>query len=310
MAPFHEIHDAIDIGEAATILRRFSPNLRIEGESDRRHSVRLDGDERLALVHAEFSGETRADDDPEDEITILATLQGRLDWRADGEQGASAPWIRTPRSSATMRFGALTAVATILPVGPLLEFARTAYGDDAFRLRFDGSRPVSAALGPHVATVLEQAQILAGSGAFESPIVRIALHRRLAAVLLECFRVAGNPRRRILRADARRRRYRAAARFIDDYASLPVTTEDAARAVDLTSDELDDIFRGFSPSGSDVSGHLQHTRLGAAREELTQGRRADSSIRDVALRWGFPSASRFTELYRREYGVGPSTLLR
>ena len=46
-----------------------------------------------------------------------------------------------------------------------------------------------------------------------------------------------------------------------------------------------------------------------ARQDITVADPALETVTAVALRWGFPSPSRFTAAYHREYGVTPSLTL-
>jgi AraC-like DNA-binding protein len=140
--------------------------------------------------------------------------------------------------------------------------------------------------------------------------VRAALYRQLAVSVFEVFKLQGDAPTRALTAEGRQRRYRVAAQFIDDFASLPITVEDAAHAAGVSTAELDQIFRGHSPLGLPVQEELRRRRLAAAHADLVE---ADptlgDTVRDIAHRWGFHSPSRFARLYRDTYGVNPKWTL-
>lgn len=53
-------------------------------------------------------------------------------------------------------------------------------------------------------------------------------------------------------------------------------------------------------------GMLRALRLGEVRRALSSPQHADQSIQDLALAWGFGSASQFSQDYRRQFGETPS----
>jgi transcriptional regulator GlxA family with amidase domain len=91
--------------------------------------------------------------------------------------------------------------------------------------------------------------------------------------------------------------------------SLPITVEDVARHVRLSTLELTRAFR--SHTGMTPPAYLRGLRLAAAHQDLVRG---DSSQGDtvagVALRWGFAHAGDFARRHRRVYGESPSRTLR
>jgi AraC-like DNA-binding protein len=200
--------------------------------------------------------------------------------------------------------------ALFLKQEPLEAFGRAFYGDDRFRLDFDDPLPVDPQHGRYFGALLVMAQQTAETDLFAEPILRASLYRSLAVTLLESYRLAGDRRGSTITAEGRLRRYRLAEQFIDDYASLPITVEDVARAVGASTFELEEIFRGHSPSGHSISASLRRTRLAAAHEDLV---RADptlgDTVRDIAHRWGYADPSTFAKHYRTAYGVNPKWVL-
>ncbi len=65
----------------------------------------------------------------------------------------------------------------------------------------------------------------------------------------------------------------------------------------------------FSDSGMTVSDHIWRTRLQHCRQELeeSQGRK---TITDVAFSWGFSSSSHFSRVFRKYFGIVPSSILK
>ncbi|MGV9306507.1 MULTISPECIES: AraC family transcriptional regulator [unclassified Nonomuraea] len=101
---------------------------------------------------------------------------------------------------------------------------------------------------------------------------------------------------------------RRAVEFIEGHAHLPLTTDDVARAVAVSSRSLQEGFRahlGLTPMA-----HLRQVRLTRVHDELAAGDPARVTVTTVAARWGFLHQGRFAALYRRKFGRSPSETLR
>jgi AraC-like DNA-binding protein len=59
--------------------------------------------------------------------------------------------------------------------------------------------------------------------------------------------------------------------------------------------------------GSSPMEYLRHVRLDRSHQDLLEG---NGSVRDIAVRWGFLHAGRFSQLYRIRHGRLPSEVLR
>jgi transcriptional regulator GlxA family with amidase domain len=56
--------------------------------------------------------------------------------------------------------------------------------------------------------------------------------------------------------------------------------------------------------------YLREVRLRAVRAELAASDPTRTNVTDVALRWGFLHAGRFSVQYRQRFGESPSATLR
>lgn len=297
--------------DAVDSILQVAPNAKFGSGADLRHRVRLDGDDRFSLLHFEVAGEYEATNDPDDTITVSYARTGSLQWTTGGDRGTGVlPWVQSLSGPTFGRCVAVDQVALFLKQEPLAAFGRTFYGDDRFRLDFDSPLPVDRQHGRYFGSLLVMAQQTAETDLFAEPILRASLYRSLAVTLLESYRLAGDRRDRTITAEGRLRRYRLAQQFIDDHASLPITVEDVARAVGASTLELEEIFRGHSPSGHSITASLRRTRLAAAHEDLVK---ADptlgDTVRDIAHRWGYADPSTFAKHYRTAYGVNPKWVL-
>lgn len=184
----------------------------------------------------------------------------------------------------------------------LRDAARVAFGDDRMEVVFDGPSPKSQALGRHVQVLTGLAISYSADGRLRSPLLRASLFHSLAMSALVCFSLASEVEQRRLSPSERLRRFRMATAFIDQHASLPITSGDVARATGATLAQLDAAFREYTGAG--LAAYRQRTRLAAAHEEII----ASSTVVDMdelATRWGFPDAERFLRRYRESYGEPP-----
>jgi AraC-like DNA-binding protein len=62
--------------------------------------------------------------------------------------------------------------------------------------------------------------------------------------------------------------------------------------------------------GTTPMGYLRRVRLERARRELRAASPAQTTVTEIASRWGFSSPSRFTAHYRTAYGELPRDTLR
>jgi transcriptional regulator GlxA family with amidase domain len=102
---------------------------------------------------------------------------------------------------------------------------------------------------------------------------------------------------------------RRAAAFIHAHADQPLTLGEIAAAAGVSGRALQYSFRRYFDTTP--IGYLRRVRLERADTEL---RAADSAsgvtVAAVARRWGWVTASQFTQAYRQRFGVLPSHTLR
>jgi len=62
----------------------------------------------------------------------------------------------------------------------------------------------------------------------------------------------------------------------------------------------------FSERGTTVSDHIWQARLQSCRQEIETN--ASKKITDVAFSWGFSSSSHFSRMFRKYFGIAPSSI--
>jgi AraC-like DNA-binding protein len=131
--------------------------------------------------------------------------------------------------------------------------------------------------------------------------------REVAAAFLGMYRPQGDELSATLRHPGHAR-VRRAVDHIHNHAHEPLTVADIAGAADLSIRGLQDAFQrvlGLTPMM-----YLRQVRLAYVHEDLLQGDPDATSVGDVAKRWGFTHAGRFSGAYAQRYGEYPKTTLR
>jgi AraC-like DNA-binding protein len=104
------------------------------------------------------------------------------------------------------------------------------------------------------------------------------------------------------------RTIRRAAEIIQAHAAEPLTVEDIAEAAGLPTRTLQEGFRRHLDTTP--MHYLREIRLRHVRDDLIAASPARTTVTEIATRWGFLHAGRFSEQYRQLFDELPSTTLR
>ncbi|WP_375188201.1 helix-turn-helix domain-containing protein [Sphingobium yanoikuyae] len=92
--------------------------------------------------------------------------------------------------------------------------------------------------------------------------------------------------------------------FINEH---PLANPSGAELANLTGASLRSLQAGFQRFvGSSITAYQRQIRLDRAREELI--RNPSASIEEIALRWGFTNAGRFSRYFKAGFGVSPAKM--
>lgn len=103
---------------------------------------------------------------------------------------------------------------------------------------------------------------------------------------------------------------RRALVYCDENAWRPISLGDIAGAAGVAVRTLQELFRAHV--GTTPMTHVRRVRLAAAHADLVavgEGR-AEATVTEIAVRWGFPNRGRFGKAYRDAYGRLPSETAR
>lgn len=140
-----------------------------------------------------------------------------------------------------------------------------------------------------------------------SPLAAASLERTLVDGLLAVHPSSYSERLEGHDTSVQPRSLRKAVSLIEDHCAEPLTTADVAEAVGVSVRSLQEAFRNHL--GTTPMAHLRAVRIRQIHAELTAAGE-DTTVTDVAMRWGVTHAGRFAQEYRRMYGRSPSQTLR
>jgi AraC-like DNA-binding protein len=245
-----------------------------------------------------------------DVFSVLAPLAGRFDWDRDGHRGHApdGPVLMHPDRPMRAHVDSLTATNVYVSPEVLTATARRVYGDDDIVVDFSSPLPLDQQRGEYYAQLVRFTNSAIEAGGFQHDLTRAALTRNLTVGMLECFALTGDREKRTASAARRGRLYHGGVEYLRAHASLAITADDAAAALDCSRAELDTAFQAHA--GMPAQEYLLRLRLSAAHDDLLMGDVTTLRISDVAGRWGFSSAEAFARRYERSYGRSPlETLL-
>ncbi|OBF70341.1 AraC family transcriptional regulator [Mycobacterium sp. 852002-51613_SCH5001154] len=176
------------------------------------------------------------------------------------------------------------------------------------RLHFLDWRPRSrAAVRAWHRTLDHVASTLAGPDTAHQPLIVAGLGPLLAGALLECY-PSNLTEQDLADEPAIPETLKDAVSFIHRHAAEDVSINDVAAAVHLTPRAVQYLFR--RQLASTPTEYIRRVRLNGAHQELLAAAHSDTTVTEIAQRWGFAHTGRFAVLYRQTYGHSPHTTLR
>lgn len=281
-------------------LQQVTPELSFEWRS-----IAVD---HLSVAEYRLTASVRSSVRPEGQLFVCQTRlvsgsvrSGRQELRQD------RPWITDGREVSAVWEG--TADVRALAFDPVWaqETARRITGDDRLLLRATDVQPGDHAAAAQWSRMVRRlAEDLASL--HDSPLLVTENVRHALMVTLAAFpgtlHASRTPSVQVRPTDAIVHR---AIAFIDEHAHEPITTDDVAAAVHLSTRGLQYAFHrvlGITPREQ-----VRRARLDGAHRDLLAAP-PDETVSAIARRWGFAHPSRFAAQYRAAYGRLPRETLR
>jgi AraC-like DNA-binding protein len=266
----------------------------------------VSGDAAMTLRAVRFDGHLDGEMPPSDDVVVQWLTAGRGAFEFGQEEfqlqiGRPRVW---PQGAFRFRFDdydqrlvqvnreALEVVAAErgVPARALRFPHEAAPSDEALRMWRNSVALISR-------TVLDQAA---------SPLLQAEMGRLGALALLELHpQTIDLPGEVLLPRNAH---LRQAVEYLHDHVHLPITSADLAREANLSIRGLQQAFQrefGLTPNG-----FIRAVRLDRIRAELVAGPPGALSVAEVARRWGFGHAGRFSAAYATRFGEYPSDTAR
>lgn len=297
-----------DIAEAERLLGRvYHRGTVLQGGHPFRFRQQRRGDARVTLARYRIPSHTELAIELENTVAVGSVRAGTYRATSNGvEVDPTSPFLLRPGLVQSWSDGLDLAVANLRTdaldrdgMGPLALRRLLRDGplgpiDEQHRQQWDAAAKFAA-------------EALYSADLFDNVLIRRAVTDALLATARVCFALEADAPQ-IARAGAQPAALRRALRYIDDNAAEPIGLEDIARAARLSPRGLQDLFR--RALHDTPTGRLRTVRLAAARSDLTAADASDTSVAQIAHKWGFASPARFAGYYRSAYGEAPSQTLR
>lgn len=263
---------------------------------------------RTALVRYTLAAQVSSTAAPEDQILVCRVdAPDALVREGRHDLDPTRPWISDGRSVHATWGETAIVRAFVFDREHAQETARRLSGDDRLALEVLAPAPVDAAAAARWEETFDYLDRTLAGLDDDDELLRAALERHALRVTLGCFGTTlGDSLRRTAQARPAPAVVRRALIFIEENAHRPITVDDVAAAVHMSTRGLQYAFR--RALDSTPAEHLRRARLDGAHRELRGG--SADTVAAVARRWGFSHPSRFAAAYRRAYGQPPGALRR
>lgn len=173
-------------------------------------------------------------------------------------------------------------------------------------VRLTSHRPVSVTAGRRLGALIDYLRdhVLVEPAARRSPLVSSAAIQGLAtAVLMTIPNTAVWEATAVDRRDSRPDVVRRAVAFIDNNAHTGIALADIARAVNVSPRAVQYMFRRHLDTSP--MEYLRRVRLDHAHHDLIAAAESTSTVKAIAIKWGFTNYTTFVTRYRKTYGCSP-----
>lgn len=294
--------------ESVSSLFETPVSLAVDGAAPFRYEMAALDHPAAAAAAMRFTGTMRSGTRAFPRLVVAHAAHGNHRWQIGSESGdGRTPFIVPPDTEFAAEFGQLHLRTFSITTETLDHVLRAMLGDDPRHLQFSGlnRRAENPRLVAETLRFLE-ATVLADEKVAASPLMRTQLVHQAVASLVTAFPLIdpddGERRRPTARA------VRRAVAFMEKNVSNPISISDIAVASGTSVRALQSAFhKAFEIPPST---YLRRLRIEGAHRELRAAPPGSTTVRDVALRWGFAHTGRFAQLYAAMYGEHPSHTLR
>jgi len=283
-------------------------SLSVDSATGFRYEVAALDHPAAAAAAVRFTGTMRTSTRAFPRLIAAHAAQGQHRWQSGGESGdGRTAFIVPPDTEFSAEFGHLHLRTFSVTIDVLEHVLRALVGDDPRRIQFAGlnTRASNPRLVAETLRFLE-ATALADGKVAASPLMRSQLMHQAVAALVTAFPLIDADETDQRRPTARA--VRRAVAFMEENVGNPISIGDIAVAAGTSVRALQSAFhKAFEIPPST---YLRRLRIEGAHHELRAAHPGSTTVRDVAMRWGFAHTGRFAQLYAAMYGEHPSHTLR
>ena len=299
-----------DPGDAERALGQIYPDFKFQEPSRFEafhYGQNVVGDDTATLAITDFGGTMSATAELEDAFAVVIVESGRFGvWSGDHDADPTRPGLARPGEVRSLLDHTSIVMANFTEHA-LKNTLRSYHGVDRVDLAYPSLIPVnSAADRLWIETLNFVRNTVLTEGVAHNDSIRTSAFRTLSLVAVEVFGIqTAMPTPPGTRAGATT--VRRAQAFMDENAARAITIDDIAAAVFISVRGLQAAFRrllGITPLD-----YLRRVRLDYAHAELTASNPTLTTVKAVALHWGFAHLGRFSATYLDAYGQLPSTTL-
>lgn len=294
---------ATDAATARAALSQLASDVVIRETSTPFHlRQRTVGDERLLLTSFAISPQLHLELGVSG-VGVARRRDGELRAVTNGEEvDASRPFLLRPGRAESWSEH-LTADLVSLDLPALGAFT----GFDESVLHFGATGALSPELQRHWDLTIDHVtRVLGDSELLHNPLIRQAAVDAVFAATAHAFDIRSSADRTDTRAgsDAVRR----ATSFIEEHLAEPLSVGDIARAARLSIRGLQSAFARVLDTTP--AAYVRTARLNAVRADLAEAEPSETTVAEIARRWGFAHLPRFAKHYREQFDEQPSETLR
>lgn len=299
-----------DVTSVEETWRRFVPSAalqRADPENFRFHwfSAQLAD---VDVVHYRLDADVESRVEPEDQL-LVCRVDSATAWVGSpaGDLDASRPWITDGRQVRSRWQGSAEVRALIFERAAAQRLARQISGHDGLHLRVSGLSARTVDKAQHWDRTFGYLVSSLEGMSEADELILAGLRRQALWTTLTTFPTSfGDALESPSQIRPAPTTVRRAVDYIDANAHRPITIDDVAAAVHISTRGLQYAFR--RTLDTTPTEQLRRARLEGVHRDLLRG--DGEPVAAVARRWGFAHPSRFATAYREAYGVSPSITAR
>ncbi|MEJ2865550.1 helix-turn-helix transcriptional regulator [Actinomycetospora flava] len=264
----------------------------------------------MSVGHMRHAARMEAQAEPTAALVAVEVLAGRVHVRDDRGNEAATDVVLAPHwARHAARWAGYLRLTTLDPA----EVARVGAERSGLAppdVRFDTMTPLSAGHGRYWTRLVDHVDrdLLAYDDLMALPLLRQEAAHRLIAGALVVFPNSTLGARPGGQDSGEPATVRRAMAYIDAHADEDITVTEVADAARMGPRGLQAAFRRHR--GETPLAYLRQVRMERAHHHLLAADPADGvTVGDVAARWGFSNAGRFSAAYRQAYGCSPRETL-